>query len=102
MAAISSRPFALPASATASAAGMLSLGCQIGPVLALVNRVAEAIEKDYPDKLIDTFAYQWTRKPPKEMRPRPNVIVRLCSIECCFAHPLATCDSKENREFRDD
>jgi hypothetical protein len=77
-------------------------GAQIGPVLALVNRVAEAIEKEYPDKLIDTFAYQWTRKPPKEMRPRPNVIVRLCSIECCFAHPLATCDSKENREFRDD
>ncbi|HNY26152.1 MAG TPA: DUF4838 domain-containing protein [Candidatus Sumerlaeota bacterium] len=77
-------------------------GSQIGPVLALVNRVAEAIEKEYPDKLIDTFAYQWTRKPPREMRPRPNVIVRLCSIECCFSHPLATCDSKENREFRDD
>ncbi len=77
-------------------------GSQIAPVLALVNRVAEAIEKEYPDKVLDTFAYQWTRKPPKEMRPRPNVIVRLCSIECCFSHPLATCDSKENREFRDD
>ena len=28
--------------------------------------------------------------------------MRLCSIECCFAHPLATCASEENRRFRDD
>lgn len=74
-------------------------GSQMAPVLQLVNRVAEAIEKDYPDKAIETLAYQWTRKPPKSMRPRPNVIIRLCSIECCFMHPLAVCDSKANREF---
>jgi len=28
------------------------------------------------------------------------VIVRLCSIECCFAHPLETCE--RNASFRDD
>lgn len=77
-------------------------GSQIAPVLALVNRVAEAIEKDHPDKLIETLAYQWTRKAPKQMRPRPNVIIRLCSIECCFSHPLATCDSPVNAAFRAD
>jgi hypothetical protein len=27
------------------------------------------------------------------------VIVRLCSIECCFSHPLATCDCAANRAF---
>ena len=27
------------------------------------------------------------------------MIVRLCSIECCFSHPLATCDSPANRAF---
>ena len=72
---------------------------QMAPVLALVNRVAEAVEKEFPDKAIETLAYQWTRKPPKTMRPRPNVIIRLCSIECCFMHPLATCDAPENRAF---
>ncbi len=77
-------------------------GSQIAPVLALVNRVAQAVEKDYPDKAVETLAYQWTRKPPKTLRPRPNVIVRLCSIECCFSHPLATCTSKANVEFRRD
>ena len=75
---------------------------QIAPVLALVNRVAEAVEKEFPDKAIETLAYQWTRRPPRSMRPRPNVIVRLCSIECCFSHPLATCDSDANQKFRDD
>lgn len=77
-------------------------GSQIGPVLHLVNSVARAAAKEFPEKLIDTLAYQYTRKPPKNMRPEPNVIVRLCSIECCFAHPFETCDSPENREFVED
>lgn len=75
---------------------------QMAPVLQLVNRVAAAAEKRFPDKAVETLAYQWTRKPPKTMRPRPNVIIRLCSIECCFSHPLATCDSEANRKFCDD
>lgn len=75
---------------------------QIAPVLALVNRVAEAVEKEFPDKAVETLAYQWTRKPPRTLRPRPNVVIRLCSIECCFSHPLATCTSKANQEFRRD
>ena len=79
-----------------------SEGSQIAPVLQLVNRVAEGIEREFPDKAVETLAYQWTRRAPRQMRPRPNVIVRLCSIECCFSHPLATCDSGPNREFRED
>lgn len=77
-------------------------GSQIAPVLQLVNRVAEAAEKEFPDKAVETLAYQWTRRAPKTMRPRPNVIIRLCSIECCFTHPLATCDSPANKAFRED
>ncbi len=75
---------------------------QIAPMLQLVNRVAEAVEKEFPDKLLETLAYQWSRRPPKHLRPQPNVVVRLCSIECCFSHPLATCDCRANREFRAD
>jgi len=75
---------------------------QIAPVLQLVNRVAEVVEREFPDKAVETLAYQWTRKAPKQMRPRRNVIVRLCSIECCFSHSLAKCDSDANRKFRED
>lgn len=72
---------------------------QIAPVLHLVNRVAEAVKDEFPDKVIDTLAYQWTRKPPKTMRPASNVIIRLCSIECCFSHSFEKCNSVENRSF---
>lgn len=75
---------------------------QMAPVLHLVNRVADAVAERHPGKAIETLAYQWTRKPPKTMRPRPNVIIRLCSIECCFAHPLAECDSEANQRFVED
>lgn len=74
----------------------------IGPVLALVNRVAEAAGKQFPGKAVETLAYQWTRHPPRSMRPLPNVIIRLCPIECCFSHPLSTCPHPSNRSFCED
>lgn len=63
-------------------------GSEAAPVLALANYVAERIEREFPTVAVDTLAYQYTRKAPKTLRPRPNVIVRLCSIECNFAQPL--------------
>ncbi len=74
-------------------------GSEMGPVLQLVNRVAQALEEEFPDKAIETLAYTYTRKPPQNLRPRRNVIIRLCSIECCFMHPLASCDQEANRAF---
>lgn len=68
-----------------------SEGSMAGAMIYFVNKVAEAVEKEFPDVVIDTLAYQWTRKPPKFARPRHNVCVRLCSIECCFLHPLREC-----------
>jgi Domain of unknown function (DUF4838)/Glycosyl hydrolase family 67 N-terminus len=77
-------------------------GSPSGSLLKFVNAIAENIEHDYPKVRIDTLAYQYTRKPPKTLRPHRNVIIRLCSIECCFAHPLETCSAEANRRFRDD
>jgi hypothetical protein len=66
-------------------------GARSGPLIHFVNHIAEAIEKKHPQLVIDTLAYQYTRPAPKHVRPRQNVCVRLCSIECCFNHPLRTC-----------
>lgn len=74
-------------------------GTQMAQVLHLVNGVAEGVEKEFPDKIIETLAYQWTRKAPSAMRPRKNVVIRLCNIECCFAHPLASGCSRANDAF---
>jgi hypothetical protein len=74
-------------------------GSPAGSLLRFVNAVAEDIEREFPNVAIDTLAYQYTRKPPKITKPRPNVIVRLCSIECSFARPLS---DDRNAGFRDD
>ena len=50
----------------------------MGPLLRAVNAVAEAIEGEFPDVAISTMAYQHTSKPPRLVKPRANVIVRLC------------------------
>lgn len=67
-------------------------GSHMGSLLPFVNAIADDIREDYPDIAIETLAYQYTRKAPKTLRPRDNVIIRLCTIECCFAHPLSECD----------
>ena len=74
-------------------------GSHAGSMIALVNYVAERIGKEFPNVAIDTLAYQYTRKAPKTIKPLPNVIVRLCSIECNFAAPL---DDPSNASFAQD
>lgn len=75
-------------------------GGHSGLMVWFVNQVADAIKPLYPDKYIGTFAYQYTRKAPTGIAPRDNVVIRLCSIECCFAHPLEECE--HNRPFISD
>ena len=75
-------------------------GSQMGPLLHFVNAIAREVAKKYPEKIVDTLAYQYTRKPPKFVKPEPNVAIRLCSIECCFVHPLDGCDY--NKKFVED
>ena len=74
-------------------------GSPAGSLLRFVNAVAADIEEEFPNVAISTLAYQYTRKPPKKVKPRHNVIVRLCSIECSFSKPLA---DERNKKFRDD
>lgn len=74
-------------------------GSHAGTMLTFVNSVAEKIASEFPNVAVDTLAYQYTRKPPRTVKPRSNVIVRLCSIECNFREPL---DHPSNASFADD
>ncbi len=76
-------------------------GSQSGPILEFANYVAAGLHDEFPDKAVDTLAYYYSEKPPKNLKPLPNVIVRLCSYGCCSSHPLADCDSDESRHFRE-
>jgi hypothetical protein len=73
-------------------------GSPSGPLLHFVNKVADDIEKEYPDFLVETLAYWHTLKPPRTIRPRKNVVMTLCSNESDFSQPL---NSEKNKAFRD-
>jgi len=74
-------------------------GSHAGSLLDFVNDIAARLEPEFPHVAFDTLAYQYTRKPPRTIRPRKNVIVRLCSIECNFREPLG---SSANADFKRD
>ena len=77
-------------------------GGHSGLMIWFVNQVARKVKKKYPNKYIGTFAYQYTRNAPSNIKPEDNVVVRLCDIECCFAHSLSSgCDEKNSAFMKD-
>jgi len=77
-------------------------GTPMGSQLAFVNAVAELVEKAHPDVKVGTLAYWYTRKAPETIRPRHNVQIQLCSIECCTLHPIDDPDCPKNQAFCND
>lgn len=55
-----------------------------GPVIRFVNKVAEK----FPDKIISTLAYQFSRPAPVVTKPLDNVQVMLCTIELNRSKPI--------------
>lgn len=74
-------------------------GTPMGSQLTFVNSVAERIEKAHPNVKVGTLAYWYTRKPPKTVKPRDNVQIQLCSIECCTLHAIDNPDCEQNQSF---
>ena len=74
-------------------------GSPMGSLLYGVNKVAEAVEQEFPEMLVATHAYIYARKPPRTIRPRDNVLIWLCVIERSAPQPI---DSDENRTLMED
>jgi len=74
-------------------------GSHSGTVIELINYVAAKLAPEFPHVAFDTLAYRYTRKAPKAVKPLPNVIARLCSIECNFAAPM---EDPSNAAFAED
>ncbi len=78
-------------------------GSHAGTMITFVNRIAKAVkDAGYNNVAIDTFAYRYTRKAPTQVVPADNVIVRLCTIECCFSHALDDENCTENAALMSD
>ena len=78
-------------------------GSHAGTMITFVNRIAKEVKKaGYDNVAIDTFAYRYTRTTPTNVVPEKNVIVRLCTIECCFSHALDDENCEENKTLMQD
>ncbi len=74
-------------------------GTPMGSLLTFVNKVADAVAEKHPNVKVGTLSYWYTRKPPRTIKPRPNVQIQLCSIECCLIHPINDPNCPKNVEF---
>jgi hypothetical protein len=59
-------------------------GSPAGPIIRFVNKVAA----QFPDKMISTLAYQFSRQAPKITKPADNVQIMLCTIELNRSKPI--------------
>jgi len=71
-------------------------GSPAGPIIHLVNDIASR----FPDKIISTLAYQYSRKAPLKVKPLANVEVMLCTIELHRHLPIET--NPECADFKKD
>ena len=60
-----------------------------GAMIYFVNKVA----KEFPNKMISTLAYWYTRKAPDNIKPEPNVNIMLCNIESERHNPVFETDT---------
>lgn len=73
-------------------------GSEAGPLLDFVNFLADSIKDEYPWVYLDTLAYQYTQKAPATIKPRDNVIIRLCDTESDPTKPIT---AEANKAFRE-
>ena len=71
-------------------------GGPTGSVLQFANKVAVR----FPDKIVSTLAYQYSRAAPAVTKPAGNVNIMFCNIECYRNEPIAS--DSTSTSFRKD
>jgi hypothetical protein len=60
-----------------------------GPLLYFINKVATELKPEFPEVMVETLAYNYSRIPPHHVKPVDNVIVRLCTMGAKQNKPIA-------------
>ena len=77
-------------------------GSHAGTMVRFLNAVGEAVEKEFPDAILETLAYSYTRKPPTKTRLRHNVVPCLCASGCEVARAINESPYQSNIDFLKD
>lgn len=71
------------------------------PTLIFTNKLADALDEDYPDFMFTFYAYLETAKPPQDLslRCNENVAPVLCGLHsACRSHPITECGHEDVQE----
>jgi len=63
-------------------------GSPSGSIVTFVNKIADAVRDEWPDVIIETLAYMYSRPAPKTLKCRDNVMITLCTDTCDLSRPL--------------
>ena len=77
-------------------------GSHAGTMVRFLNAVGEAVEKEFPNAVLETLAYGYTRKPPTKTRLRHNVVPCLCASGCEVARSVDESPYQSNIDFLKD
>ncbi len=72
-------------------------GVPSGSIIWFVNKVA----REFPDKVISTLAYWYTRSAPSNISIEPNVNIMLCNIESTREKPVFDTDPSFTSDLQD-
>jgi len=72
-------------------------GAESGLLLDFVNYIADSVKDQYPDIYISTLAYEVTKKVPGNIKPRNNVLIRLCDTGSNYTRSII---DPVNHEFK--
>jgi len=72
-------------------------GVPSGSIIWFVNQVAKA----FPNKIISTLAYWYSRKAPKNIQIESNVNIMLCNIESTREAPVFVTDKAFSNDLKD-
>lgn len=71
-----------------------------GTLIRYVNKVAEIVEKDYPDVYIHTYVYEWSTQNFKTgVKANKNVLAQWCPTNMCRNHALNDENCAVNRHW---
>lgn len=73
-------------------------GTQMGSLLTFINRLADEVADKFPNNFISTLAYNYTAKVPETLRPRDNVIIKLCLMPGDSSSEIANAESGPQKD----
>ncbi len=73
-----------------------------GTLYRTLNRLSDALVKEYPEAHLETLAYSFARKPPAKTVLRDRIVIRFAPLEADLGRLITDPESERNRKLMED